>query len=92
MLFLQERHTGASYSDGDVPLGVGETAADTRARSPQDHRGSVDWSAAVLVALLAIRSIQAALTQTVGLRNVAGIPSRVIGDPEEIKITWVYIL
>lgn len=82
-LLLQQRHTGASHSDGDVALDVGVTAADTGARSPQDDGGRVDRSAAVLAALLTMRSDQAALTQAVRLRNVAGIPGRVIRDPAE---------
>lgn len=86
-LLLQQRHTGAPHGDGDVDLGVGVTAADAGARSPQDDRGSVDRSAAVLVALLAVRADQAAFTQAVRLGDVAGVPGRVVGDPERRKTT-----
>ena len=62
-------------------------AADAGAGSPQDDGGSIDWGAAVLVALLAIRSGQAALTQAVSLRDVAGISGWVVRDPEKINST-----
>lgn len=77
-LLLQQRHAGASHSDGDVELGVRVAAADAGAHPLQDDGGSVDRSAAVLVALLTVRSDQAALTQAVSLRDVAGIPGRVV--------------
>lgn len=89
-LLLQQRHTGASHSDGHVDLCVGVAAADAGARSPQDDRGSVHRRAAVLVALLAVRSHQAALTQAVGLRDVAGIPGWIIGDPARMNSTYAF--
>lgn len=70
---LQQRHTGASHGYGDVDLRVRVAAADAGACSPQDDGGSVDQGAAILTALLAVRSDQAALAQAVGLGDVAGI-------------------
>ncbi len=84
-LLLQQRHTGASHSDGDVDLCVRMAAAGAGARPLQDDGGSVDRSAAVLVALPTVRPDQAALTQAVSLGDVAGIPGRVVGDPEKMK-------
>lgn len=80
-LLLQQRHAGAPHGDGDVDLCVRVAAADTGAHPPQDDGRSVDRSAAVLVALLAVRPRQAALTQAVRLWDVAGIPGRVVRDP-----------
>lgn len=84
-LLLQQRHTGASHSDGDVDLNVRVAAAETGARSLQDDRGSIDRSAAVLVTLLTVRSDQAALTQAVSLRDVAGVPCRVVRNSEKLN-------
>lgn len=84
-LLLQPRHAGASHRDGDVDLGVGVAAADAGARPPQDDGRRVDGSAAVLVALHPVRSDQTALTQAVGLRDVAGIPGRVVREPARGK-------
>lgn len=83
---LQQRHAGASHRDGHVDLRVGVAAAEAGARSLQDDGRSVDRSAAVLVALLPERSDQTALTQAVRLRDVAGIPGRVVGEPKIKKI------
>lgn len=79
---LQQRHAGASHRDGHVDLRVRVAAAEAGARSLQDDGRSVDRSAAVLVALLPERSDQTALTQAVRLRDVAGIPGRVVGEPK----------
>ena len=78
LLLLQQRHTGAAHRDGDVDLRVGVASTDTGASSLEDDGGSVDRSAPVLVALLSVRSDQAALTQTVGLGDVAGISGWVV--------------
>lgn len=83
---LQQRHAGASHRDGHVDLRVRVAAAEAGARSLQDDGRSVDRSAAVLVALLPERSDQTALTQAVRLRDVAGIPGRVVGEPKIKKI------
>lgn len=83
-LLLQHRHTRASHGDGDVDLGVGVAAADAGARPPQDDGGRVDRRAAVLLALLSVLPGQAALTQAVSLGDVAGIPARVVRDPEKM--------
>lgn len=52
------------------------------AGSLQDDGRGVDRSAAVLVALLPEETEQTALTQTVGLRDVTGVPGRVVRKPE----------
>lgn len=61
------------------------SAAEAGAGSPQDDGRSVDRSAAVQHALLTVRADQAALTQAVRLRDVAGIPGGVVGDPGKRK-------
>lgn len=81
---LQQRDTGASHGYGDVDLSVRVAAADAGACSPQDDGGSVDQGAAILTALLAVRSDQAALAQAVGLGDVAGISLWVVWDPENV--------
>lgn len=86
-LLLQQRHTGAAHRDGDVDLGVGVATADAGAGSLEDDGGRVDRSAAVLVALLAVRPDQAALTQAVGLGDEAGIPAQVVRNPEIMNAT-----
>lgn len=80
-LLLHQRHAGAAHRDGDVNLGVGVPSSHAGARPLQDDRRSVDRSAAVLLALLARASEQTALTQAVGLRDVAGVPGRVVRKP-----------
>lgn len=82
-LLLQQRHAGAAHGDGHVDLRVRVAAADAGAHPLEDDGGSVDRSAAVLVALLAVRAAQAALTQAVRLGDVAGIPGRVVRDPDK---------
>lgn len=90
-LLLQQWHTGASHSDGHVDLSVGVAAADAGASSPQDDRGSVDGGAAVLGALLSVRTHQAALTQAVSLWDVAGVPGWVVGDPASMNSTQAFL-
>lgn len=85
---LQPWHTGAAHRDGDIDLSVGVAASYTGTRPPQDDGGSVDGDAAVPVALLPVRSHQTALTQAVGLRDVAGEPAGVIGEPGKRKLAF----
>lgn len=75
---LHQRHTGASHGHRDVDLGVGVASTYTGASSPQDDGGSVDRSAAVLLAPLPVRPYQAAFTQAVGLWDVAGVSVLVV--------------
>lgn len=82
---LQPRHTGAPHGDGHVDLRVGVAAADAGAGPLQDDGRGVDRSAAEQVALLPLRSDQAALTQAVGLGDVARKPGRLIIQPETVR-------
>lgn len=75
---LHQGSAGAPHSHRDVELGVGVASSHAGAGPLQDHRGSVDRSAAVLLALLPGRSKQAALAQAVGLRDGAGVSVGVV--------------
>lgn len=75
---FQPRHTGAPHGDGHVDLRVGVAAADTGAGPLQDDSRGIDRSAAELVAFLPLGADQTALTQAVGLGDVARKSGRLV--------------
>lgn len=82
---FQPRHAGAPHGDGHVDLRVGVAAPHAGAGPLQDDGRGVDGSAAELLALLALRSDQTALTKAVGLGDVAWEPGRLVIQPKTVR-------